>query len=294
MSNFAGGYDLSKLTKPVPSATPKASVMVPSLVFECTEQNLRDVLAISNELPVILEFHADSVKPLDFSERLERIVLSLAGRVVLARVDAQTEQRVAQAFAVKGAPTLIAVMKGQPVPLFEGDQDEASTSKVLEQVLKVAAENGLTAIAAIGDASLPTEAATKLAPLHQEAFDAIGRMDFDAAIAAYKRALVENPRDDLAVSGMAQVKLLQRTEGIDPSSLSATPPVDLPGLLAWADMKASMGEIGVAFNAVLDAFETNPESKDQLRKHLVELFAIVEPDNEDLAASRKRLASLIY
>ena len=295
MSNFNGGYDLSKLNKPAAAAVPKASVSVPALVFECTEQNLRDVLGLSNEIPVILEFHADSVKPLEFSERLEKIVLGMAGRVVLARVDAQQEQRVSQAFAVKGAPTLLAVIKGQPVPLFEGDQDDSATAKVLEQVLKVAAENGMNSVAVIGDdATLPSTQAPQLPPLHQEAFDAIGRMDFDAAIAAYNRALAENPSDDLAVSGLAQVKLLQRTDGINPSTLPKEPPADIAGLLQWSDVMASIGDVNAAFSAILDGFLTHPESKDQLRKHLVELFAVVDPDNADLLAARKRLASLLY
>jgi putative thioredoxin len=293
VSNFNGGYDLSKLGKPAASS-PKASVAVPALVFECTEQNLRDVLSLSNELPVILEFHADSVKPLEFSARLEKVILGFAGRVVLARVDAQEQQRVSQAFAVKGAPTLIAVIKGQPAPLFEGDQDEQATTKVIEQVLKVAGENGVDAVAVVSDEPLPASSAVQLSPLHQEAFDAIGRMDFAAAIDAYNRALAENPRDDLAVSGLAQVKLLQRTDGINPSTLPTTAPADLEGLLQWADVMASIGEVGVAFNAILDGFLAHPESKDQLRKHLVELFAVVEPDNADLLAARKRLASLLY
>jgi putative thioredoxin len=294
VSNFNGAYDLSKLTKPAASSSaPKASVTVASLVTECTEQNLRDVLALSNEIPVILEFHADSIKPLEFSARLEKVVLAFEGRVVLARVDAQVEQRVSQAFAVKGAPTLLAVIKGQPVPLFEGDQDEQSTTKVIEQVLKVASENGLNSVAVVGDVTAAASAPV-LAPLHQEAFDAIGRMDFDAAIAAYNRALAENPRDDLAVSGLAQVKLLQRTDGINPSSLPSSPPADLDELLQWADVMASIGDVASAFNAILDGFSSHPESKDRLRKHLVELFAVVEPDNADLLAARKRLASLLY
>ena len=294
MSNFNGAYDLSKLNKPAAPVAPKASVSVPSFVFECTEQNLRDVLSLSNDVPVILEFHADSVKPLDFSERLEKVVMTFGGRVVLARVDAQQEQRVSQAFAVKGAPTLLAVIKGQPVPLFEGDQEDESITKVIEQVLKVATENGMNSVAVIGEADIAATAAVTLAPLHQEAFDAIGRMDFDAAIAAYKRAIAENPRDDLAVSGLAQVKLLQRTDGINPSSLPDVAPADLEGLLRWSDVMASVGQVGLAFNTILDAFSTHSDSKDLLRQHLVELFAVVEPDNQDLLAARKRLASLLY
>jgi putative thioredoxin len=296
VSSFNGGYDLSSLRKPanpVAAAAP-ASVPVEALVIECTEQNLRDVLAISNDVPVVIEFHADSVKVLDFSARLKALIEARNGTLILARVDAQTEQRVSQAFGVKGAPTLIAVLKGQPVPLFEGEQDDAAVNNVLEQILKVASENGVNKTA-IAD-GVPASAATvsDLPPVHQEAFDAIGRLDYDAAIAAYTKALNENPRDELAISGLAQVKLLKRTDGKNPNHLPATAPDGIEELLEWADVMASVGNAKAAFEALLDAFSAKPEHRDVLRKHLIELFATVDPGDEVLIAARKRLTTLLY
>ena len=296
MSSFNGGYDLSSLRKPaspVAAAAP-ASVPVEALVIECTEQNLRDVLTISNDVPVVIEFHADSVKVLEFSARLKSLVEARNGSMVLARVDAQTEQRVSQAFGVKGAPTLIAVLKGQPVPLFEGDQDDTAVNNVLDQVLKVASENGVDKTA-VAD-GIPAAAATvsDLPPVHQEAFDAIGRLDYDGAIAAYTKALNENPRDELAISGMAQVKLLKRTDGKNPNDLTASAPKAIDELLEWADVMSSVGNAKAAFDALLDAFAAQPEHRDALRKHLIELFATVDPGDEVLIAARKRLATLLY
>jgi putative thioredoxin len=296
VSSFNGGYDLSSLRKPaspVAAAAP-ASVQVEALVIECTEQNLRDVLTISNDVPVVIEFHADSVKVLDFSARLKSLIEARNGSMVLARVDAQTEQRVSQAFGVKGAPTLIAVLKGQPVPLFEGDQDDTAVNNVLDQVLKVASENGVDKTA-VAD-GVPAAAATvsDLPPLHQEAFDAIGRLDYDGAIAAYTKALNENPRDELAISGMAQVKLLKRTDGKNPNDLPASAPKAIDELLEWADVMSSVGNAKAAFEALLDAFAAQPEHRDALRKHLIELFATVDPGDEVLIAARKRLATLLY
>ncbi len=298
MSSFNGGYDLSSLRKPAqPTAAesePAQLVSVEALVIECTEQNLRDVLAISNDVAVVIEFHADSVKVLDFSARLKALIEVRAGRVVLARVDAQTEQRVSQAFGVKGAPTLIAVLKGQPVPLFEGEQDDASVNNVLDQVLKVAAENGVSKTAVADGVPAAPAGVSELPPVHQEAFDAIGRLDYDAAIAAYTRALNENPRDELAISGLAQVKLLKRTDGKNPNDLPKTAPAALDELLEWADVMASVGNSKAAFDALLDAFAAQPDDRDALRKHLIELFATVDPSDEVLIAARKRLATLLY
>jgi len=296
VSSFNGGYDLSSLRKPASpvAAAAQASVPVEALVIECTEQNLRDVLTISNDVPVVIEFHADSVKVLDFSARLKSLIEARNGSIILARVDAQTEQRVSQAFGVKGAPTLIAVLKGQPVPLFEGDQDDAAVNNVLDQVLKVASENGVEKTAVADGVPAAAAAVSDLPPVHQEAFDAIGRLDYDGAIAAYTKALNENPRDELAISGMAQVKLLKRTDGKNPNDLPASAPQGIVELLEWADVMSSVGNAKAAFDALLDAFAAQPEHRDALRKHLIELFATVDPGDEVLIAARKRLATLLY
>lgn len=313
--SFGGAFDLSKLKRadaPAPTAAQSTSapsgagaglggsvnsgssrVPVASLVFEATEANLRDVLALSAQVPIVMEFHADSVRELGISKRLRAMCEADAGRWLLVRVDAQVEQRIGQAFGIKGAPTLIAVIQGQPAPLFEGDQDDAAIRQVIDRVLEVCAENGVTSMAevSVGEAA---QAAIELPPLHQKAFDAINEGDFEAAIAAYQQALRENPRDDLAQSGLAQVKLLQRT--LEPSEVANTDvaPDDLEQLLLWADHKLSEGHVARAFDALLDAFESRREDRERIRLHLIELFAVIEPTNADLAAARRRLATLLY
>ncbi len=297
--SFAGGYDLSNLKRTEPSLTSAAPasqapkpVAVPSLVIDANEETLRDILALSAEVPVIIEFHADSVRVLDISEKLRRVCESFNGGFILVRVDAQVEQRLGQAFGIKGAPTLVAIMKGQPVPLFEGEQDEEAIRKVVERVIEVAKENGVYGVAVVGDPSIP--AVEQLPPLHQKAFDAINAGDFALAIATYEQALKENPKDDLAVSGLAQVKLLQRTIAPSPISAQSEPPTDVDQLLLWADHRLSTGDVPGAFGALLDAFEANFDERDRIRKHLVELFAVVEPSSPDLLEARKRLATLLY
>ncbi len=293
MTNFSGAYDLSKLGAPASTASSNANqVRVASLVVACDEQNIRDVLELSAKLPVLVEFHVDSIKPIDFSAMLARLVQSRGGKVLLARVDAQLQQRVAGAFGVQGAPTLIALIGGQPVPLFEGEQDEATVVSVLDQIEKVAASQGLTAVAVVADSNEPK--VEDLPPLHQTAFEAISRGDYDAAIAAYERALVENPRDDLAVAGLAQVKLLKRTESIDEATLNSAPPADIAELLTWADAQFTAGNYESAFDALLDAFETHVDERERLKTRLLELFATVESGNESVAKARRRLANLLY
>ena len=297
--SFGGGYDLSGLKRateptafnPGPGSPAQGGgVTVSALVQECTEKTLKSFLELSTQVPVIIEFHADSVRTLAISERLKVAVENLAGRLIMARVDAQQEQRVGQAFGVKGAPTVLAVVKGQPVPLFEGDQSAEVIEQVLARVLEVAAENGVAGIATVSVDAQEQE----LPAVHQRAFELIEAEDFDGAIAVYEHAIRENPRDDLAIAGLAQVKLLKRTADADFERVSDLAPTDLTELLAWADVQVSTSNLKVAFDALLDAFESRREDRDAIRKHLVELFAVIDPANAELAAARRRLATLLY
>ncbi|MFM5903553.1 MAG: co-chaperone YbbN [Microbacteriaceae bacterium] len=288
--SLTGGYDLSKLKKTEPESKSGETVVVPSLILDATESSLREVLGLSAQVPVVVEFHADSVKALDISPRLRSVCVARNGAFVLVRIDAQQEQRVAQAFAVKGAPTVLAVIKGQPVPLFEGDQDQSAIEQVVDRVLEVAKENGVKATAVVGEK--PAE--EPLPALHQQAFDAISAGDFELAIQSYEQALRENPRDDLAISGLAQVRLLQRTIADHPVMNLAEAPTDLDELLLWADFQLSEGNVSAAFGALLDAFEAADDRREPIRKHLLDLFAVVEPAHPDLLAARRRLASLLY
>ena len=298
MSSLNGAYDLSTLKK-APDAghssamSPAATttrIAVSSLVQNCTEQTLKEVLDLSAAVPVILEFHADSVRTMEISDRLRSAVENLDGRLVLARIDAQIEQRVGQAFGIKGAPTVVAVVKGQPVPLFEGEQSAEVIEQIFARVLEVASENGVTGKAEVS----ADEPEVTLPPLHQKAFELIEAEDYDGAITVYEQALRDNPRDDLAMAGLAQVKLLKRTADADFEKVSDQPPAGLDELLAWADIQISTSNIKVAFDALLDAFEKHFEHREAIRKHIVELFAVIDPANADLAAARRRLATLLY
>jgi putative thioredoxin len=298
MSSLSGAYDLSSLKKgPDASATPAATsaqstsrIAVAALVQNCTEQTLKAVLDLSASVPVILEFHADSVRAMEISDRLRAAVENLDGRLVLARIDAQIEQRVGQAFGIKGAPTVVAVVKGQPVPLFEGEQSAEVIEQIFARVLEVASENGVTGQAEVS----AEEVEVQLPPLHQKAFELIETEDYDGAIDVYEQALRENPRDDLAMAGLAQVKLLKRTADADFEKVSDQPPTGLDELLAWADIQVSTSSVKVAFDALLDAFEQRFDDRETIRKHIVELFAVIDPANADLAAARRRLATLLY
>ena len=66
------------------------------------------------------------------------------GRFLLATIDVDANPQLGQAFQIQSIPTVFAVLKGQPIPLFQGAQPEAQIRAVLTELLRVAAANGVT------------------------------------------------------------------------------------------------------------------------------------------------------
>jgi putative thioredoxin len=166
-------------------------------------------------------------------------------------------------------------------------------------MLEVAAQNGVTGTVSVDADEEPQEPVEEpLPPHHQEAFDAISAGDYDTAIAEYKTALAQNPRDQLAVAGLAQVSLLKRLDGAiaaDVRASAASAPGDVAAQLAVADLDVSGGHLDDAFARLLDLFPSLDQSgKDAVRARLLEFFEIAGAEDPRVIAARRRLTSMLF
>lgn len=297
-----GAVDLSGLVRRAAADTPGAASSRPAggssrLVVEAGDATFSQVLDLSARVPVIVELYAPGLEP-----ALGAIIESYGGRLVLATVDAQANPGVADAFQVREVPAVAAVIAGRPLPLFVGLPAEDQVRAVLDQVLQAAAQNGVTgsidvdAAAAEDEASEPEE--EPLPPLHQQAFDAISAGDYAAAVAAYRSAITQNPRDSLAVAGLAQASLLQRLDGAVAADLrraAADAPGSVAAQLAVADLDVSGGHLDDAFGRLLDLFPSlDPAGREAVRARLLEYFEIAGSDDPRVSAARRRLTLLLY
>ncbi|MBD3941522.1 tetratricopeptide repeat protein [Microbacterium sp. NEAU-LLC] len=306
-----GAVDLSSLrNRPAPgasgdSAAPApegAAVAVPSLVLDVTDDTFPQVLELSRSVPIVVDLWAEWCGPCkQLSPVLERVVAELGGRLVLAKVDVDANPQLSQAFRAQSIPMVVALVAGQPVPLFTGAVPEQQVRDVFAQLLQVAAQNGVTGTAVVdGQApaapSEPEEA--PLPPLHAEAYDAIEAGDYARAVIAYEKALAENPRDEEARAGLGQVRLLDRVQGLDlqeARAAAAAAPTDVPAQLAVADLDLAGGHVDDAFGRLLDLFAQLPaDDCGPVRERLLELFALVGDADPRVASARARLASLLF
>ncbi len=305
--SLRGAVDLSGLVRrantppPAPGSTPEPSGS--GLVVEVTEATFPQIVELSARVPVIVELYASGLSP-----ALGPIVESYGGRLVLATVDAQANPGIAEAFQVREVPAAAGIIGGRPVPLFVGTPAEDQVRQVFDQLLQVAQQNGITgsldpnAVPAEGEAVDAAELAEPveepLPPLHQEAFDAISAGDYAAAVAAYRTAITQNPRDTLAVAGLAQASLLQRLDGAvadDLRKAAADAPASVAAQLAVADLDVSGGHLDDAFARLLDLFPSlDGEGREAVRTRILEYFEIAGADDPRVVAARRRLTLLLY
>jgi putative thioredoxin len=315
--NLRGAVDLSSLVNranapagaaapgvPAPGAEGAPAGTLPSLVLEGTDANFTGFIELSNTVPVIVDLKADWAEASkELTGLLVKLVTEYAGRLVLVGVEAQENPQLAQAFQAQSVPTVAALVGGRPLSLFQGTYPEEELRAVLEQVLQLAAQNGVTgtvsvagADASAADAGEPVE--EPLPPHHAEAYEAIEKGDYALAIAEYQTAIAQNPRDSLAVAGLAQVQLLARLQDKSLDEIraaAAAAPDDLEAQLLVADLDLSGGHIDDAFGRLLDLFpKQDPDGKNTVRTRLLELFEVVGTDDPRVAGARRRLAGLLY
>ncbi|MHA7278792.1 co-chaperone YbbN [Arthrobacter sp. MDT2-2] len=303
--NLRGAVDLSALkARADAAARPAAARQAPAApspyIVEVTEQTFPQLVQLSAQVPVVVNLRATwSEQSNQVTAVLEAAVVEFDGRILLANVDLQTQPQIAQAFQAQGAPTVVAVVKGQPVPLFEGALPDAQIRAYLDELMKVAEANGVTGTLNDGSQSGPAAGEEPpLPPLHQEAFDAIEKGDYPAAAAAYRRALAEQPADADAKAGLAQVELMQRVQDLDAAEVrqrGADEPDAVDAQLEVADLDLTGGHVDDAFNRII-AFigRTSGEDKETARKRLLELFDVVGVTDPRVTKARSALARALF
>jgi putative thioredoxin len=293
--SFRGAVDLSTLSQSTPAPGPAAGN---GLMIEGTDGGFQAIVTGTQKVPAVVVLWSQRMPAsADFVQVVASVAASYEGRFQVVSVDVDVNPGLLQAFQVQSVPMTLGLVAGQPVPLFLGAQPAEQVRVYVDELLKLAAEHGVTgrvALKAAGEAEVEPE----LPPLHQEAFDAIERDDLDAAAAAYSKALALNPADGDAAVGLAQVKLMQRTAGVDlqaARTAAAEAPTDIAAQMLMADLDVLGGHVEDAFVRLIDTVRaTEGDERDTVREHLVELFAVVGAHDERVLKARRALMSALF
>ena len=280
-----GAVDLSARssapTAPEASASAAGEGLHIPLITSTDEENFQDVMSTSQAVPVIMVMWSPrSLESKPTLAMLEEITRENAGAFQLVEVDIDQAPAIAQAFQIQGVPTVVALVGGRPVPLFQGAAAKEQVLPIVTQVLEAAAQMGITARIAVAaeDTVAPTP------PEHEAPLAAEDAGNLDEAIAGWEKVIELNPRDEAAKSHLSRVRFAARAYGEQNTDDPA----------ARADALFAAGDAAGAFDVLLDllAATKDDEERDALRLRLLDLFRVAGSSPE-VSKARTRLAMLL-
>jgi putative thioredoxin len=247
-------------------------------------------------VPVLIDFWAEWCGPCkQLTPVLERLAEEGQGAWVLAKVDTDANQAIAAQLQIQSIPSVFLALGGRLVPGFQGALPEAQLRAFLEQVLAAAEQAGITGGAEGEGAPAP---AAPTPPEILAAEDALGREDYAAAVAAYDALLARLPGDPEGTLGKAWASLLQRAAHLDPATVLAAAearPDDVAAQTQAADVEVLSDQLQPAIDRLLGLVRrTSGDDRDVARLHLLELFSVLDPEDERVLAGRRALANALY
>ena len=229
-----------------------------------------------------------------------RLAAADGGSWILARVDVDANPRIAQAFGAQTLPMVIALAQGQPItdPLTAA-LPEPQVRQWISSLLDALREHlpGIKeAEARSGDHAREAEPEPE-DPRFVAAEEALAAGDYAAAELAYQQILAVEPGNAEAKAALAQTGLLARVEQLPPDVISEADaaPDDVAAQRDAADAQLAYGDVEGAFARLVDTVRrTAGDDRTAAREHLVELFTLFPPDDEQVIKARRALAAALY
>ncbi|MBA2281396.1 MAG: tetratricopeptide repeat protein [Actinomycetota bacterium] len=239
--------------------------------IDVTDQTFQtEVIERSLSVPVVVDLWADWCGPCKtLGPILEKVIDETDGKVVLAKVDTETNPQIAAALKVQSIPAVFVANDGRLHQGFVGALPEASVRQFVASLLPTQEEEALVALVAAGDeASL--RQAIEIEPGHPEAIVALAELlvgvntpeALDEALALLER--IPESSETRRVAALARLGTDAVVEGTE------------------------------HVEATLDGLLPKVKDDEEARQAFVDLLEVLGPDDPRTARYRKQLTSRLF
>lgn len=277
--------------------------MQPEFIVDVTESDFDyQVLAFSQNTPVVVEFWADWCKPCRrLYPILENLITEARGVFRLARVDADANPALAVRCGVHSLPTVQAYSNGSMISSFVGLMPENQVREFFDRItppspanLQVEKGNSLLAINRLEESREAFEEALKIAPENPGASLGLLKLAvLQGQVQEANRLFREFPASREYEDAEKLRPLIKAM--LDFNAKSLPEETDLDAAFNNSIRLALRGNFPASVDGLLDILRTEPHyRRDKARLVILSILELMDPEGDQTLAYRKELTNILF